>query len=118
MQSTNDQNAQRLLEVLLLTTSFPLTEESRSGIFIQKMVTHLPDNIQVTVLTPDSAKAGNQASVDYSFDYTVFPFRYALKPWQQLAHGSGGIMAALSRNKLRFRLLKLDKIFFQRRAKT
>ena len=105
MKSTTAQNAQSLLKVLLLTTSFPLTKESRSGIFIQKMVNHLPDNIQVTVLTPDSAEAGSQASADYSVDYSVLPFRYAPKPWQQLAHGSGGIIAALSRNKLLFLLL-------------
>ncbi len=102
MKSTTAQNAQSLLKVLLLTTSFPLTKESRSGIFIQKMVNHLPDNIQVTVLTPDSAEAGSQASADYS---SVLPFCYAPKHWQQLAHGSGGIMAALSRNKLLFLLL-------------
>ncbi|MDU9049035.1 MAG: glycosyltransferase family 4 protein [Candidatus Electrothrix sp. Rat3] len=104
MKSTHDQNAQNaqgLLRVLLLTTSFPLTKESRSGIFIQKMVNHLPENVQVTVLTPDSSEAVNQASADYF----VLPFRYAPKHWQQLAHGSGGIMAALSRNKLLFFLL-------------
>ena len=101
----NVQGAQDVLKVLLLTTSFPLTKGSRSGIFIQKMVNHLPENIQVTVLTPDSTEAESQSPADYSVDYSVLPFRYAPKHWQQLAHGSGGIMAALSRNKLLFLLL-------------
>ncbi|MCI5138420.1 MAG: hypothetical protein D3922_08390 [Candidatus Electrothrix sp. AR1] len=101
MKSTNDQNAQDVLKVLLLTTSFPLNRGSRSGIFIQKMINHLPKNVLVTVLTPDGTEAGSQSSADYS----VIPFRYAPKQWQQLAHGSGGIMAALSRNKLLFLLL-------------
>ena len=105
MKSTNTQNAQDVLKVLLLTTSFPLTRVSRSGIFIQKMVSHLPENVQVTVLTPDSAEADSQSSDDYPVDYSVIPFRYAPKHWQQLAHSSGGIIAALSRNKLLFLLL-------------
>ncbi|MCI5166119.1 MAG: glycosyltransferase family 4 protein [Candidatus Electrothrix sp. GM3_4] len=94
-------NAQGLLKVLLLTTSFPLARESRSGIFIQKMINHLPENTQVTVLTPDSIEKGSHPTGHYA----VIPFRYAPKNWQQLAHGSGGIMAALSRNKLFFLLL-------------
>lgn len=104
MKSTtaqNTQGAQDVLKVLLLTTSFPLTRGSRSGIFIQKMINHLPENVQVTVLTPDSTEVGNHPSGNYA----VIPFRYASKHWQQLAHGSGGIMAALSRNKLLFLLL-------------
>ncbi|RWX48696.1 Glycosyl transferase 4-like domain-containing protein, partial [Candidatus Electrothrix marina] len=105
MKSTTAQDAHNLLKVLLLTTSFPLTRASRSGIFIKKMVNHLPENVQVTVLTPDSAEADSQSSDDYPVDYSVIPFRYAPKHWQQLAHRSGGIMAALSRNKFLFLLL-------------
>ncbi|CAK8714311.1 Glycosyltransferase involved in cell wall bisynthesis [Candidatus Electrothrix laxa] len=104
MKSTtaqNTQGAQDVLKVLLLTTSFPLTRGSRSGIFIQKMINDLPNNVQVTVLTPDSSTVTNH-SCEY---YAVIPFRYAPKSWQQLAHGSGGIMATLSRNKLFFLLL-------------
>ncbi|MCI5211121.1 MAG: hypothetical protein D3910_20585, partial [Candidatus Electrothrix sp. ATG2] len=94
MKSTETQG---VLKVLLLTTSFPLTRKSRSGIFLQKMVNHLPDNIQVTVLTPDSTETDTRSPV---VGYSVLPFRYAPKHWQQLAHGSGGILAALARNKL------------------
>lgn len=99
MKSTETQS---VLKVLLLTTSFPLTRKSRSGIFLQKMVNHLPDNIQVTVLTPDSTETDTRSPV---VGYSVLPFRYAPKHWQQLAHGSGGILAALARNKLLFLLL-------------
>jgi glycosyltransferase involved in cell wall biosynthesis len=65
------------------------------------MINHLPENVQVSVLTPDSTEASNHPSGNYA----VIPFRYASKYWQQLAHGSGGIMAALSRNKFLFLLL-------------
>ncbi|MCI5121813.1 MAG: glycosyltransferase family 4 protein, partial [Candidatus Electrothrix sp. AUS4] len=92
---------QNTLQVLLLTTSFPLSRNSRSGVFIQKMIRCLPDHVQVTVLTPD----GTEGGLPISADYTVVPFRYAPKSWQQLAHGAGGIMAALARNKLFFLLL-------------
>lgn len=98
MKSAKVQNP---LRVLLLTTSFPLTRESRSGIFIQKMISCLPDYVQITVLTPD----GTEACTQISAAYFVLPFRYAPKSWQQLAHGSGGIMAALARNKFLFLLL-------------
>ncbi|XCN71539.1 MAG: glycosyltransferase [Candidatus Electrothrix aestuarii] len=92
---------QNPLKVLLLTTSFPLSRKSRSGVFIQKMIRCLPAHVQVTVLTPD----GTEGGLPISANYTVFPFRYAPKSWQQLAHGAGGIMAALARNKLFFLLL-------------
>lgn len=65
------------------------------------MINSLPADIQVTVLTPDS-RAEKCIPVAA---YSVIPFRYAPKSWQQLAHGSGGIMAALARNRLLLLLL-------------
>ncbi len=99
-------STQAPLRVLLLTTSFPLSKESQSGVFIRKMIENLPIEIQVTVLTPDSP------SVDIfeSGAYSLVRFRYALKKWQQLAHGSGGIMATLNRNK--FFILLLPPFLF------
>ncbi|XOF33381.1 MAG: glycosyltransferase family 4 protein [Candidatus Electrothrix sp. YB6] len=90
------------LKILLLTTSFPLTRESRSGIFVRTMIEHLPDKVQVTVLTPDDSSTEQP---DLPGKYSLVPFRYAPKKWQQLAHGSGGIVAALSRNKFLLFLL-------------
>ncbi len=86
------------LRVVLLTTSFPLSRGSRSGIFIKKMVENLPDPVQVTVLTPDSSSEPAAASEQES-RFTLVRFRYAPKNWQQLAHGSGGIVAALSQRQ-------------------
>lgn len=90
------------MKVLLLTTSYPLRKESRSGIFIQKMVEQLPADIEVTVLTPDDSSMKDCAQSERC---TVIPFRYAPKRWQRLAHGDGGIMAAFAQNKLNLFLL-------------
>jgi glycosyltransferase involved in cell wall biosynthesis len=87
-----------LLRVVLLTTSFPLTRGARSGIFIKKMLDCLPDTVQATVLTPDSSTALEEISADRG-RFTVVRFRYAPRAWQRLAHGSGGIVAALSQKQ-------------------
>jgi glycosyltransferase involved in cell wall biosynthesis len=84
------------LKVLLLTTSFPLIKGSRSGIFIKKLVDNLPPAFQVTVLTPDSSFK----DISNPSSYELVRFRYAPKRWQKLAHGSGGIMEALSQKHL------------------
>ncbi|WP_417911256.1 glycosyltransferase [Candidatus Electronema sp. PJ] len=91
------------LKILLLTTSYPLTRESRSGIFIHKMLEQLPADIHVTVLTPDDSSNTQDCLV--SPRCTVRRFRYAPKGWQQLAHGSGGITASLAASKLHLLLL-------------
>jgi glycosyltransferase involved in cell wall biosynthesis len=90
------------MKVLLLTTSYPLHKESRSGIFIQKMIEQLPTDIEVTVLTPDDSSMKHCAQSERC---KVIPFRYAPKHWQRLAHGDGGIIAALAQNKLNLFLL-------------
>ncbi len=95
------------MNILLLTTSYPLQKKSRSGIFIQKMIEHLPAEIDVTVLTPDDS-----STTDYLRSLkggALVPFRYAPKRWQRLAHGDGGIIAALAEN--RFNLLLLPFLF-------
>ena len=84
------------LKILVLTTSFPLEKASRSGIFVKRLVDNFPETLQATVLTPD----GPFDSISDSENYSLIRFRYAPKKWQQLAHGSGGLVAALSRKKL------------------
>jgi glycosyltransferase involved in cell wall biosynthesis len=84
------------LKVLLLTTSFPLIKGSSSGIFIKKLVNNLPSDFKVTVLTPD----GPFEDIPNPSSYELVRFRYAPKRWQKLAHGSGGIVAALSQKHL------------------
>lgn len=91
------------LKVLMLTTSFPLSKESRSGIFIKKLVDNLPSGFQVTVLTPDTSFE----YVPNSSLYELVRFRYAPKRWQKLAHDSGGIVAALTQKHLSLLLVPL-----------
>lgn len=90
------------MKVLLLTTSFPLTKESRSGVFVLRLIESLPDHVRTTVLTPDDCGTENYAT---SSRYELRPFRYAPKNWQRLAHGEGGITAALGQSKLNLLLL-------------
>lgn len=84
------------LKILVLTTSFPLVKDSRSGIFVKQLVENLPTALQVSVLTPD----GTICCTAESEKFSLIRFRYAPKKWQQLAHGAGGIVAALSQKKL------------------
>lgn len=90
------------MKVLLLTTSFPLTKDSRSGVFVLRLVENLPDDVRATVLTPDDCGTEKYA---VSSCYELRPFRYAPKSWQRLAHGEGGITAALGQSKLNLLLL-------------
>ena len=89
------------MKIAVLTTSFPLTPDSMSGIFIYRLVAYLPREIQTTILTP-SAKKTPAPNTHF---FKLKCFRYAPSPWQILAHGPGGINAALKRNKLLYLLL-------------
>lgn len=89
------------MRILHLTTSFPLQPSSVSGIFIYRLVSHFPPEIQTVVLTPDS-----RGSVDVSSDnFRLQTFRYAPKQWQVLAHEPGGLPVALRGAGHRFILL-------------
>jgi glycosyltransferase involved in cell wall biosynthesis len=81
------------LRVLLVTTSYPLTEGSASGIFVKRLVTSLPQSVQAAVLTP----CGLEAGVADSGSERLYCFRYAPRRWQVLAHQPGGIPVALRR---------------------
>lgn len=89
------------MKVLLLTTSFPLTPESMSGIFINRFIPFLPDDIELTILTPSD----REKNIVQNERFNLRTFRYAPGVWQQLAHEPGGLPAALKRNKLLFLLL-------------
>ena len=91
------------LKILVLTTSFPLAKGSRSGIFVKQLVENLPTALQVSVLTPD----GTFSCTSEAEKFSLIRFRYAPKKWQQLAHGSGGIVAAVSQKKLSCLLIPL-----------
>lgn len=85
------------VRVAILTTSFPLSRDSISGIFISRLVRHLPRTIRPTVLTP----CGQQIPVDDDgANYKLNCFRYAPLRWQVLAHQPGGIPVAIKRRPI------------------
>jgi glycosyltransferase involved in cell wall biosynthesis len=86
----------------LLTTSFPLSEDSSSGIFISRLVEHMPAGTRISVLTPAAA---DDTPLDISGRYSLSTFRYAPKRWQRLAHCPGGIPVALAGNRLNYLLI-------------
>lgn len=88
------------LRVLVLTTSFPLGPGAVSGIFVERLMRSLPGSIAASVVTPSPAWPVPPGS-----NLPIKCFRYAPRAWQRLAHGPGGIPAALGRNKLLYLLL-------------
>jgi len=83
------------MRALVLTTSFPLNDNSMSGVFVLRLIEHLPPGIEVTVLTPCHM---GDFQFPSSMACKVRCFRYAPRRWQLLAHGPGGIPNALKRN--------------------
>ena len=92
----------RKIKVLILTSSFPITEESVSGIFIKRLVDSLPSVIDPIVVTPNDDSYVTSAK---KFEYKVEYFNYAPRKFRKLAHKPGGIPAALESNKLFFLLV-------------
>lgn len=81
------------LKVLVLTTSFPLSESSYSGIFIYQLVRKLPRDVKTTVLVPGADYPVRKIK-NKTFD--VKCFRYAPLAWQVLAHKPGGLPEAFA----------------------
>jgi glycosyltransferase involved in cell wall biosynthesis len=90
------------INVVVLTTSYPIRNGPPSGPFVKRLVEYLPKNVKATVLTP---------CIQYREDYCekgifrVKCFRYAPKRWQRLAHSPGGIPVALQSNPLLYLIL-------------
>lgn len=79
------------MKVLLVTTSYPLDEQSSSGIFVKRLKNALDKLCQVEVVCPDD-------DISRSDVTGVCRSRYTLKAWQTLAHRPGGIPAAIRRD--------------------
>ena len=76
------------MNILLVSTSYPLRPESSSGIFVKRLKHSLDKISHVEVVCPDdSITAENECGIHRS--------RYSLKKWQVLAHQPGGIPAAV-----------------------
>lgn len=76
--------------VLIVTTSYPLTKSTASGVFVRDLVNAIADrDAEVYVVCPD-----NDCSVQT--DAFVHPVRYAVcRHWQTLTHGPGGCLLQL-----------------------
>ena len=83
------------VRVALLSTSFPVTTGSASGVFVQRLVKNLPTTVQTTVITPSATSKENIPN-----GYKLHCFRYAPRKWQLLAHQPGGIPVALKHSKV------------------
>ena len=80
------------LQVVVLTTSYPLAPSSTSGIFVARLLEAMPDEVTLSVITPAS---WDDASRSPHEKIQVLPVRYAPKAWQRLAHEPGGLPVAL-----------------------
>ncbi|KPA11374.1 group 1 glycosyl transferase [Candidatus Magnetomorum sp. HK-1] len=90
------------MKILILTTSFPLSKSSTSGVFILHLIENLPESIDMTVLAPCHRTEIKPVAKS---KYKLKCFRYAPKSWQILAHEPGGIPVALKNNRKLFFVL-------------
>ena len=93
------------MKVLMLTTSYPVSKGSSSGVFVRELAKSLSQHVDLKILVPDSSE-------DSFSEAGVIRFRYAPKRLQTLAHGSGGIPVALKKNRLLFLLIPFFLLSF------
>ena len=91
------------MKVLILTTSYPLSSAPVSGIFVSRLASSFPEDVDVVVLTPDSRN--EEITSDLGGNIELKIFKYGFKSWQLLAHGPGGIPVALKNNRILYLLL-------------
>jgi len=91
------------VRVLMLTTSYPVTEGSVSGVFVARLASSLSKLCMVNIVAPAPAEACS--SNQLSGGAQVKCFAYAPQRWRVLAHAAGGIPAQLAKNKLFFALI-------------
>lgn len=86
----------------LLSTSYPLSGNSTSGIFVARLAESLANDFPVHVVTPAATEGTPPVSRK---NIIVAPFRYAPRKWQRLAHAPGGIPVALQQHRWLYLLL-------------
>jgi len=92
------------MKIAFITPSFPLTDDSFSGVFVERLAFHIASHSEVTVITP----ATNQSvSLSIPAPYTIKAFRYAPLRWQLIAQQPGGIPVAFRKNRWLVILLPL-----------
>ena len=86
----------------MLSTSFPVNQDSISGIFILRLIESFGSDIEITVLTPSFS---NYTESRFTGNYSINFFRYAPRSWEKIAHQPGGIPVAVKNNPFLFFLL-------------
>lgn len=86
-----------LLNVLFVSTSFPIVSGAQSGIFVQHLAHYLSKQHSLMILTPDDNHNNQSRQTNKSQAYALKLFRYAPIKWQILAHQPGGIPVALKK---------------------
>jgi glycosyltransferase involved in cell wall biosynthesis len=90
------------MQLVLLTTSYPLIPDSPSGIFVARLAQHLSSSVVTTVVTPASSTPIAPTTTNRM---TVRAFRYAPRSLQVLAQQPGGIPVALRTRRWTYLLL-------------
>lgn len=90
------------MHISVVTTSFPLTDASTSGVFVKRMVENLPDTVEATVVTPADSARGTNKTVGR---HRIKAFRYAPRRLQVIAHQPGGVLSALAAHRTLYLLL-------------
>ena len=90
------------MQLLLLTTSYPLIPESPSGIFVARLAQHLSSSFMTTVVTPASC---TPIAPKTTSRMTVHAFRYAPRSLRVLAQLPGGIPVTLRARRWTYLLL-------------
>lgn len=87
-------NRSDCLRVGVVTTSFPVVGFSSSGIFVERLVSSIVKEAEVTVLLPCP---DGTTDIPKGKAYSAQFFHYGIKKWQRLAHYPGGIPDVITR---------------------
>lgn len=90
-------NRKKKLHVALITPSFPTNKNSISGVFVERLASHIAKHVKLEVYTP----ADNEDSKYTHHElYSLHTFHYAPTTWQTITHIPGGIPVAFKKNRL------------------
>ena len=84
------------LRILVVTTSYPVSAGSISGIFVKNLVRSMVKKADITVVTP--ADGGEKKGTPNSLE-KILLCRYAPRRFQVLAHEPGGIPAKIRNDR-------------------
>ena len=92
--ANNSELSGKKIKVGVITTSFPITSGSVSGIFVERLFKNMPERVDVTVLVPSpNAPPREHDNKKYKLQF----FSYGPKCLQRLTHQPGGIPDAIRR---------------------